>query len=90
MKRPDESAGAHRNRKPVREHSLNVYVSAELKQQIKDLARRYDRTAADMIRALLRIGIPMMEGLSSAEEVMVREYVQLFRRLREVRSLKDI
>ncbi len=90
MTRPNDPAGPSRTQKPVREHSLNVYVSAELKEQIKALARRYDRTAADMIRALLRIGIPMMEGLSSAEEVMVREYVQLFRRLRQVRSLKDV
>jgi len=43
-----------------------------------------------MVRAVLRIGIPMMEGLSEAEEVMVREYIGLFRKLRQVRSLKEI
>jgi hypothetical protein len=32
----------------------------------------------------------MMEGLSQAEEVMVKEYIQLFRRLRQVKSLKEL
>jgi predicted DNA-binding protein len=71
------------------EHSLNVFVSYELKERVKDLAEKYDRTVSDMVRAVLRIGIPMMEGLSEAEEKMVREYIQLFRRLRQVRTLKD-
>lgn len=72
------------------EHCLNVFVSYELKSRIKDLAAKYDRTTSDMVRAVLRIGIPMMEGLSEAEEVMVKEYIQLFRKLRRVRSLKDV
>lgn len=72
------------------EHCLNIFVSYELKERLKNLAERYDRTTSDMVRAVLRIGIPMMEGLSEAEEVMVREYVELFRKLRQVRSLKEI
>jgi len=72
------------------EQSITVYLSTELKNRLKELAARYDRTNSDMIRAVLRIGIPMMEGLSRAEEVMVREYVDLFRKLRQVRSLKDL
>jgi len=61
-----------------------------LKSQLKELAQKYDRTMADMVRAVLRIGIPMMEGMSKAEEIMVREYVQLFRKLRQVKALKDV
>jgi len=72
------------------DHCLNVFVSHELKSRLKELADRYDRTTADIVRAVLRIGIPMMEGLSEAEEVMVREYIQLFRKLRQVRSLKEV
>lgn len=72
------------------DHTLNVFVSYQLKQQLKQLAEKYDRTTADIVRAILKIGIPMMEGLSQAEEIMVREYVELFRKLRRVRSLKDI
>jgi predicted DNA-binding protein len=78
------------DRKTKGEHCLNVFVSLELKDQLRALAEKYDRTVADMVRAVLRIGIPMMEGLSEAEEIMVREYVQLFRRLRRVKALKDI
>lgn len=72
------------------EHCLNVFVSHELKTRLKGLADRYDRTTADMVRAVLKIGIPMMEGLSEAEEVMVREYIQLFRKLRQVKALKEV
>jgi predicted DNA-binding protein len=71
-------------------HCLNIFVSFELKERLKTLAKKYDRTTSDMIRAVLKIGIPMMEGLSEAEEIMVKEYVQLFRKLRQVKSLKEI
>lgn len=82
-----EIKGIEKTRGP---HSLNIYVSHELKDRLKLLAAKYDRSAADMARAVLRVGIPMMEGLSAAEEVMVREYIQLFRKLRQVRSLKEV
>ncbi|MEW6052053.1 MAG: hypothetical protein AB1644_13450 [Candidatus Zixiibacteriota bacterium] len=72
------------------EHCLNIAVSYELKARLKALAKKYDRTTADMVRAVIRIGIPMMEGLSEAEEVMVKEYIQLFRRLRQVKALKEV
>jgi hypothetical protein len=77
-------------RKTRGEHCINVFVSYELKDQLKTLADKYDRTVADMVRAVLRIGIPMMQGMSEAEEVMVKEYIQLFKKLRQVRSLKEI
>ena len=72
------------------EHCINVYVSYEMKDKLKKLAEKYDRTTSDMIRAVLKIGIPMMDGLSAAEEIMVREYISLFRKLRQVKSLKEI
>ena len=72
------------------EHCVNVFVSYELKEKIKLLAKKYDRTTSDMVRAVLKIGIPMMEGLSEAEEIMVQEYISLFRKLRKVKSLKDL
>lgn len=78
------------NRKVRGEHSLNIFVSHELKNQLRQLAEKYDRTMADIVRALLRIGIPMMEGLSQAEGIMVKEYIQLFRKLRQVKALKEI
>ncbi len=72
------------------DHCLNVFVSSELKEQLKALAKKYDRTTSDVVRSLLKIGIPMMEGLSQAEENMMKEYVTLFRKLRKVRALRDI
>ncbi len=72
------------------EHCLNVYISFELKDALKALAKRHDRTVADMVRAIIKIGIPVMEGLSQAEETMMREYIALFRKLRKVRALKDV
>jgi predicted DNA-binding protein len=72
------------------EHCLNIFVSYELKSRLKALAEKYDRTTSDIVRAVLRIGIPMMEGLSQAEEIMVKEYIQLFKKLRQVKSLKEI
>lgn len=79
--------------KPIKklrgEHSLNVYISYELKTRLMELADKYDRTTADMIRAILKIGIPVMEGISQAEEIMAREYIELFRKIRQVRRLKE-
>ena len=79
-----------KSRKVRGDHCINVYISYELKRQLAELANKYDRTAADIVRAVIRIGIPMMQGLSEAEEIMVKEYVQLFRKLRQVKSLKEI
>ncbi len=71
------------------DHCLNVYVSYELKSRLGQLAKKYDRTTADIVRAVLKIGIPMMEGISQAEEIMLREYIDLFRKLRQIRQLKS-
>jgi len=72
------------------DHCLNIFVSYELKKRIVDLADRYDRTMADMVRALIKVGLPVMEGISKAEEEMLSEYVRLFRKMRKMRELKDV
>lgn len=71
------------------EHCLNIFVSYELKNSLIQLAKKYDRTTADIVRAVLKIGIPMMEGISEAEEIIINEYMQLFRKLRQVKHLKE-
>ena len=71
------------------EHCLNLLVSYELKKRLQDLAAKYDRTTADIVRSIIKIGIPMLEGLSEAEEAMVKEYVQIFKKLRQVKQLKE-
>jgi hypothetical protein len=78
------------DRKVRGEHYLHTYVSYALKSRLKALAEKYDRTTSDIVRAVLQIGIPMLEGMSQSEEIMVREYVRLFHRLRQVRTLKEI
>ena len=72
------------------QHHIGISVSHEMKERLNALAEKYDRTTADIIRTVLKIGIPMMEGLSQAEEAMLREWVQIFRRLRQVRTLKEV
>lgn len=71
------------------EHILNIHVSYELKSRLRELAGRYDRTTADIVRGVLKIGIPIMESLTQAEEIMVKEYIELFRKLRRARRIKD-
>ena len=70
------------------EHSVNVFVSYQLKQRILKLAEKYDRTMADMVRTLVKVGIPVMEGLTEAEERMLRDSIDWARKARKVRQMK--
>jgi predicted DNA-binding protein len=72
------------------EHIINIRLSYEFKERLQKLAEKYDRTVADMVRALLKIGIPVMEGISEADEMMVKEYVALIRRFRKIKNLKEL
>ena len=72
------------------EHCITVFLSFEFKDRLKKLAEKYDRTVADMLRSLLKVGIPVMEGISKAEEEMMQEYVKLFRKFRKMKDLKEI
>lgn len=70
------------------EHCLNVFVSYQLKQRIMKLAEKYDRTMADMVRTLIRVGIPVMEGLTEAEERILKNSISTTRKLRKVRQMR--
>jgi predicted DNA-binding protein len=70
------------------EHCLNVFVSYQLKQKVMELADKYDRTMADMVRTLIRVGIPVMEGLTEVEERMLRNAIQSARKARKVKQMK--
>jgi predicted DNA-binding protein len=70
------------------EHCLNIFVSYQLKQKIMELAEKYDRTMADMVRTLIRVGIPVMEGLTEAEERLLRDSIQWARKVRKVKQMK--
>lgn len=69
-------------------HAVNVFVSYQLKQKIMKLAEKYDRTMADMVRSLIKVGIPVMEGLTEAEERMLRDSIDWARKARKVRQMK--
>jgi len=70
------------------EHCLNVFVSYQLKQRIVKLAEKYDRTMSDMVRTLIKVGIPVMEGLTEAEERMLRDSIDWARKARKVKQMK--
>lgn len=70
------------------EHCLNIFVSYQLKERIMKLAEKYDRTMADMVRTLIKVGIPVIEGLTEAEERMLKDSISLARKLRKVRQMK--
>lgn len=70
------------------EHCLNVFVSYQLKQRIMKLAEKYDRTMADMVRTLIRVGIPVMEGLTEAEERILKNSISTTRKLRKVKQMR--
>ena len=70
------------------EHCLNVFVSYQLKQRIMKLAGKYDRTMADMVRTLIKVGIPVMEGLTEAEEKMLTVSIDWVRKARKVKQMK--
>ena len=70
------------------DHCLNIFVSYQLKERIMKLADKYDRTMADMVRTLIKVGIPVMEGLTGAEERMLRDSILVARKLRKVRQMK--
>ena len=70
------------------EHCLNVFVSYQLKERIMRLAEKYDRTMADMVRTLIKLGIPVMEGLTEAEEKILQDSITLAKKMRKVRQMK--
>jgi len=69
------------------EHCINIFVSYQLKERIQKLSRRYDRTMADIVRTLLRVGIPVMEGITEAEERLLHDYIKVIRRLRGIKQM---
>jgi predicted DNA-binding protein len=70
------------------EHCLNLFISYQLKERIKKLAEKYDRTMTGMIRLLIKVGIPVMEGLTEAEENLLKHSIASARRMRNIRQMK--
>lgn len=70
------------------EHCINIFISYQLKERIQKLAQRYDRTMADIVRTLIKVGIPVMEGITEAQEKLLNDYLKVIRRLRRIKEMK--
>jgi predicted DNA-binding protein len=70
------------------EHCINIFISYQLKERIQKLAQKYDRTMADIVRTLIRVGIPVMEGITEAEQRLLNDYIKVIRRLRKIKELR--
>ena len=70
------------------EHNLNLFISYQLKERIMKLAGKYDRTMADMVRTLIKVAIPVMEGLTEAEDQILKDSIHTAKKLRKVRQMK--
>lgn len=72
------------------EHTLVVRITYDTKNRLDQLAIGLDRNNSDIVRMVLRLGIPLLESLSQAEQQVVRDYADIFRKLRQMRSLRDV
>ena len=73
-----------------RDPTLVDRITYDTKDRLDQLAIKLDRTNSDIVRMVLRLGVPLLESLSEAEQQVVREYTDIFRKLRQMRSLRDI
>lgn len=70
------------------DHSLNVNISYELKGRLAALSEKYELVLADVVRQVLKAGLPVFESLTAAQEELVSGFVQLRRRGRGMGELK--
>ncbi len=83
-----ERTPARRREKARGEHCLNVYVSYELKNQLVNLAEKYGLSLADIVRQVIKAGIPVFESLSASQEELITGFVQMLRKSRSMGELK--
>jgi len=68
------------------EHGLNFFISYELKKRLQILAQRYDTSLAEIVRTLVKIGIPILEGYSKAQEQAEKEVLSEKKSLAEAEN----
>jgi predicted DNA-binding protein len=84
------ASGSEQEKDHQHEHTLVVRITYDTKKRLDQLAIGLDRTNSDIVRMVLRLGIPLLESLSEAEQQVVRDYTDIFRKLRQMRSLRDV
>lgn len=50
------------------QHALKLFVSTEMKARLGALSESLDRPLADVCRTLMWIGLPILEGLDTAQQ----------------------
>lgn len=78
----------HGVRKTGEGHFINVQVSYETKCRIVALSEKFDLSATDIVRQVLKAGLPVFETLSSAQEQLLSGYIELLRKSRGMGELK--
>lgn len=81
-------ASAVRKEKTKGEHNLNLFISYELKCRLQALAEKYELSASDIVRQVLKAGLPVFESLSTAQEELISGYIDLLRKNRSMAELK--
>ena len=67
---------------------LNVYISYELKCRLVALAEKFELSFSDIVRQVLKAGLPVFESLSAAQEELISGYIELLRKGRSMGELK--
>jgi predicted DNA-binding protein len=71
-----------------RDHNLNIFISYQLKERIMQLAEKYDRTMADTVRTLLKVAIPVMEGLTEADENILKHTISSIQKMKKAQQMR--
>ncbi len=83
-----ERASPRRREKTRGEHGLNVHVSYELKNQLVNLAEKYGLSLADIVRQVIKAGVPVFESLTASQDELITGFIQLLRKSRSMGELK--
>lgn len=65
------------------DHSLNLFVSGEVKLALERLAQIRQTTVADVVRTLFRFAIPIISSLYSVEQELIDELQEIGSRRRK-------
>jgi hypothetical protein len=60
-------------------HLIQIRIGQRLKNQIQSLADRYEYSNADIMRGALELGVQITEKLFEAQDLMVKEYLELLK-----------
>ena len=72
------------------DHYLKAFISFELKERLRVLAERYDQSQSDIIRTLIKLGLPILEGIMQAEEELLDEHRLVIRKLVSANYLDEV